>query len=143
MKSLFLLFTFTIFTMGANAQNSTAKTTSGTTITVTIPTQSSEGSVMIGLYTEDIFMKAAPMMHADAPVKDGKATVTFENVPAGDYAILLYQDKNDNKQMDFEANGMPTEPYGASNNIMSFGPPLWNDTKFEVGTEPVSLEIRM
>ena len=45
--------------------------------------------------------------------------------------------------MDFEANGMPKELYGASNNNMSMGPPRWSDAKFEVGTQPITMEIRL
>ncbi|MDX1462028.1 MAG: DUF2141 domain-containing protein, partial [Marinirhabdus sp.] len=46
-------------------------------------------------------------------------------------------------RMDFEANGMPKENYGVSNNVMNFGPPQWSDAKFEVSTAPLNMEIRL
>jgi uncharacterized protein (DUF2141 family) len=37
---------------------------------------------------------------------------------------------------------MPLESYGASNNVMNFGPPKYEDAKFVVADKNVSLEIR-
>jgi uncharacterized protein (DUF2141 family) len=137
--SISLMFTATFL----SAQNTSNLTSNGTTITVSVPCKSSEGNVLVGLYSEDTFLKAAPLKSVSAEIVDGKAIATFENVKAGTYGISLFQDKNSNKQMDFDANGMPLEPYGVSNNIMSYGPPLWSDAKFEVSEQPISLEIRM
>ncbi|UZO80346.1 DUF2141 domain-containing protein [Aquimarina sp. ERC-38] len=139
MKSLFIfLIAFTLqFT--TNAQNA-----SGTTITVTIPNvTSSEGTVQVGLYDEQTFMKAAPIQGEIKKIENGKVTVTFEDVAPGTYAISCYHDKNNNNQMDFEPTGMPKESYGISNNPMSYGPPNWSEAKFEVSGDPITMEIRM
>ena len=42
--------------------------------------------------------------------------------------------------MDFEPNGMPLENYGASNNVMNFGPPQYRDAKFVVSDKNVSFK---
>ncbi len=143
MKTILLSISLALTTAFLPAQNSVKSNSNGTTITVTVPCQSSEGKVLLGLYTEDTFMKAAPNQSAYAEIVDGKATATFENVGPGIYAISIFQDKNNNKQMDFEPNGMPKEPYGVSNNVMSFGPPMWADAKFEVANQPINMEIRI
>ena len=44
--------------------------------------------------------------------------------------------------MDFQPNGMPLENYGMSNNPMNFGPPEFDQAKFEVSDKDVTLEIR-
>jgi len=137
--SISLMFTATFL----YAQNTSTSISEGTTITVSVPCKSNEGNVLIGLYTEATFLKAAPNMSLSAEIVDGKATATFENVAVGTYGISLFHDKNSNKQMDFDLNGMPVEPYGVSNNTMSFGPPQWSDAKFEVADQPVIIEIRM
>ncbi len=137
--SISLMFTATFL----SAQNTSITNSEGTTITVSVPCKSNEGNVLLGLYTEDTFLKAAPNMSVSAEIVDGKATATFENVPVGTYGISLFQDKNNNKQMDFDAGRMPLEPYGVSNNVMSYGPPQWSDAKFEVTDQPISMEIRM
>jgi len=129
-------------TFFATAQTTPELKTEGTTITVTVPVKSNSGDVYFALHNANTFMKQG-IDELNAPVADGKAIVTFKNVAPGDYAVLLFHDANGNKQMDFETNGMPKEMYGVSNNVMNFGPPQWSDAKFEVGTEPVSLEIVM
>lgn len=115
-----------------------------TTVTVNvtnIPTD--EGMVRFGLYTEGTFIKAAPDFGKSTIIKNHTCTVVFENIPAGEYAISCYQDKNLNHKFDFEPNGMPAEPYGVSNNAPSlYGPPQWLDAKFTVTNEPVSVDIR-
>ena len=44
--------------------------------------------------------------------------------------------------MDFRENGMPIEDYGASNNVMNFGPPNFSDAKFTVTDKDLELNIR-
>ncbi len=140
MKTLALLIALLISNFIINAQDD-AK---GITITVTVPNvTSSEGEVLFGLYDENTFMKAAPIQGEKSKIVDGVATITFKNVPEGVFAISCFHDKNGNNRMDFEENGMPKENYGVSNNNMSYGPPMWADAKFEVGTEDLNLEIRM
>jgi len=87
-------------------------------------------------------MKGKGLMSAQSKIKDGKITVTFENVKPGDYAIIAFHDENENSKMDFRENGMPLESYGMSNNSMAFGPPNYNDAKFTVADKNLDLNIR-
>ena len=48
---------------------------------------------------------------------------------------------NDNGIMDINNNGIPSEAYGVSNNIITFGPPSFFSTKFSLH-EDVNLEIK-
>ncbi|HET7360459.1 MAG TPA: DUF2141 domain-containing protein [Salinimicrobium sp.] len=110
-------------------------------VTVThIPTE--KGEIMFGLYSEGTFMKAAPDYHAKSKVENKSATVVFENIPEGEYAVAVYQDENGNHRLDFEPSGRPAENYGFSNNPVLYGPPQWEDAKFSVKDEPINLEIR-
>ena len=148
MKTILVTITIVLSSLILKAQNADSAITNDatsetTTITVHVPVKTSEGSVIFGLNTEENFMKSAPVQGLESEIVDGKATVTFENVAPGTYAITLFHDKNGNKQMDFEPNGMPIEMYGVSNNVMSMGPPMWSDAKFEVKGEPLILEIIM
>lgn len=112
------------------------------TITVSIENVTSdEGKVGFALYTKDNFM-GKPVQGTEGKIKDGKTTVVFENVTPGEYAIICYHDKNNNNKLDFAANRMPLEDFGASNNNMSFGPPQFEDAKFAVSDKNVSLEIK-
>jgi uncharacterized protein (DUF2141 family) len=146
MKTILFTITLSLTSLIISAQdNSTTDDTllEGTTITVNVPVSTDKGNVLFGLFTEENFMSATPVQGLEAEIKDGKATVTFTDVVPGTYAITLLHDLNGNKRMDYDANGMPTEMYGVSNNVMSMGPPMWSDAKFEVDGEPLTLDIRM
>ena len=143
MKTILISITLILTSYLLNAQSDQKIPLDGITIKVTVPVKSSEGSVIFGLFDENTFMKAAPLQGMESEIVDGKATITFTNVVPGVYAISVLHDTNGNKQMDFEPNGMPKEMYGISNNVMSYGPPLWSDARFEVGNEPLELEIIM
>ncbi|MBI6120481.1 DUF2141 domain-containing protein [Salegentibacter maritimus] len=103
------------------------------TITVSVTNLSSEeGNVYFGLYTEADFLKKAPLKGEVTTIKNGVAEVSFTEVQPGTYAISAYHDKNGNERMDFDTNGAPQENYGISNNqINLYGPPLWEDAKFQ------------
>ena len=61
----------------------------------------------------------------------GSLTLTASDLPPGDYAIRAMHDVNGNDALDSNIVGMPTEPYGFSNNAQgSFGPPAWQDARF-------------
>lgn len=142
MKTILVTIALSLTTLLLTAQAETEISSEGTTITISVPVQSSEGKILFGLYDESNFMKN-PLAGLDGEIIDGKSTVTFTNVSPGVYAVMLYHDKNDNKQMDFDPNGMPLEMYGVSNNSMSYGPPVWSEAKFEVTSSPIEMEIRM
>ncbi|SEE44469.1 Uncharacterized conserved protein, DUF2141 family [Tenacibaculum sp. MAR_2010_89] len=129
---LVLIIVFTIETVSAQKQTITA-----TVVNVT----SNKGKVSYALYNKDNFMKE-PVKAKSSKIVNGKSTVVFDDVPAGEYAIVCYHDKNNNNKMDFQPNGMPIENYGASNNVMNFGPPQYEDAKFTIIDNNVSLEIR-
>jgi len=145
MKTILLSLSLLISSYFLTAQESITPQYSkneSTTITVNVPIKSTKGKVVFGLYTKDSFMKE-PIQGLKSDITDGNATVTFTNVSPGNYAVIIFHDANNNNKMDFELNGMPIENYGVSNNIMSYGPPMWSDAKFEVKNSPIAMEIRM
>ena len=115
----------------------------GQTIEVSVTNALSDnGTIHFALHTKETFMKAKAIYSKFSKVENGKATVIFENVPQGMYSIICFHDENENGKMDFELNGMPKENYGTSNNPMSYGPPQFEPSQFEVKNENVSLEIK-
>jgi uncharacterized protein (DUF2141 family) len=126
MKTLFTSLIALLFSFVINAQETF-------TLKVTVNNaKNDQGKMVYSLSTENQFMKAAPIQAVSMEIKDGIAIATFENVPTGDYAVMVLHDKNNNEKMDFSDQGMPTEAYGMSNNPMSYGPPAWADAKFTV-----------
>ena len=106
-----------------------------------INVSSDTGKLGFALYDKATFM-LKPIQARNVKIVDGKSTVTFENVSYGEYAVICYHDKNDNDKMDFSPNGMPIEDYGASNNVMTYGPPTFDRAKFAVSEKNVSLKIK-
>lgn len=138
MKKLGLLITALLIAFTAMAQDE-----EGVTIKVTIENVLSDGGTIIGgLHTADTFMKGMGVANAMEPAKAGEVTLIFENVEPGTFAIMVMHDLNDNKQMDFEANGMPKENYATSGDVNPYGPPLFEDAKFEVTDEDQEIRIR-
>lgn len=58
----------------------------------------------------------------------------------GDYAIRLFQDVNGNQQLDYDANGLPLEPFAFSGEV-ELGIPFLRDAKFSVKEEQTVLSI--
>ena len=115
----------------------------GLTIKVTIQNVLSDGGTILGgLHTADTFMKGMGVAKAMEPAKEGEVTLTFENVTPGTYAIMVMHDKNDNKQMDMDANGMPQESYGTTGEMNMYGPPSFETSKFELNGEDQEFIIR-
>ncbi|QJD77993.1 DUF2141 domain-containing protein [Spirosoma rhododendri] len=111
------------------------------TVTISGLTQRT-GKLYVGLATDDksLMGKSAITQTIDVPAT-GDATLTFADLKPGKYAVRLYQDLNDNKQMDFSGQ-MPTEPFGFSNVTMLMGPPSFDQCAFVLdGDKAVSVSV--
>jgi uncharacterized protein (DUF2141 family) len=65
-------------------------------------------------------------------IANGEARCAFAPVPEGVYAIACFHDENDNKKLDTNVLGIPTEGVGCSNGARGrFGPPSFDDAKFK------------
>lgn len=69
-------------------------------------------------------------------------SLDFADLPTGDYAVKLFQDENENGQIDKDAMGIPTERYGFSNNGGSYGPPSFDEAKVAVH-KATEIEIQL
>ena len=64
---------------------------------------------------DDYEQKDHAFRTASSPITDHMATVIFDSLPHGVYAIKVYHDENENKELDTGFLGIPTEAYGFSN----------------------------
>lgn len=63
-------------------------------------------------------------------------TAVLTDLPAGRYGIMAFLDANGNGRLDTLPIGLPTEPYGFSQNARGrFGPPSWSAAAVEVGDD--------
>ena len=102
-------------------------------ITVVIDNvKDAEGTLWVALFNnEEQFLKERFRSLKLTP-KEGQVVGTFEDIPEGKYAISVLHDTNNNKVVDKNAIGMPTEGVGFSNNAMGrFGPPDYDKVAFD------------
>jgi len=50
-------------------------------------------------------------------VEEAKGSFVINDLPEKEYALIIYHDENDNKEMDKSIIGMPKEGYGFSKNF--------------------------
>jgi len=72
-----------------------------------------------------------PFRQYSAVLEDNDSYI-IENIPAGEYALLIYGDLNKNGILDKNFIGIPREPVGFSNNYRPKGPPSYSKAKFEL-----------
>lgn len=120
------------------------KTTSGTTINVKVPNViRKNGEVVFYLFdTKENFNNRKPIAIQKSAPSNRVASVSFNDIKEGTYAIVAVHDMNGNQRMDFDANGRPVEDYGSTSNSMTMGPPSFDAAKFVVKNKSVNLEIR-
>ena len=75
-------------------------------------------------------------------VNGATASITYQDLPVGLYAIKAYHDVNNNKMLDKNFIGLPREQYGFSNNVMgAFGPPSFEQSQFEITEDTTQVLI--
>jgi len=114
-------------------------------ITFEFETGRAEGTVMVALFDgPDAYAgRGAPVATQAVPAGSGVTAVTFENLPAGDYAMKAMHDVDGNGELNTNPFGMPTEPYAFSNNAVgNMGPASWDRASFRV-EGPVTQAIEL
>lgn len=102
-----------------------------------------KGQMVVGLYNSPSQWLQKVYQGAIAPIEHGVAKVVFEGLPQGAYAISVFHDADGDGRLKTFL-GIPTERTGASNNAPArFGPPRWEDAKFEVGQAKVVQRIAL
>jgi len=108
--------------------------------------QTGKGILRVCLFdSEDSFFNHAMVCEVqDTPINMKSISLKFsEYLPAGKYAIAVYQDINKNGVLDRNWLGVPTEPYGFSNNPSTlFGPPSFQKAAFELtGNHIITIKL--
>lgn len=106
------------------------------TLTVVVENvEVAEGTIMVQIMAgEGEFAgESPPIVSLMQRAQPGELRFSTSSLPAGDYAVRIMQDRNDNRKLDSNFVGMPTEPWAFSNNATgSFGPPGWEEAKFSL-----------
>lgn len=105
--------------------------------------EKAEGHLYVAIYnSEETFMKK-PLAAFRIDVKDKVLSIPCQGLPAGSYAISLFQDENGNGKLDTAAFGIPTEKFGFSNDAQGvMGPPSYEKCRFTF-SEDTTLVIHL
>lgn len=84
------------------------------------------------------------LVRVRVPAVKGETKMCVPVAEPGTYAIAIYHDKNANRHFDKNFLGLPSEPYGISNNPpINFGPPSLEASAFKVDGALVPISIRL
>ena len=111
-----------------------AKAQQGNTINVVVSgIKDNTGSIRCGLFNSaSTFPKdGQEVQGVEAPIANGQATCTFNNVPPGTYAVAYFKAAPGQTKMKTGMFGMPQDPYGFSRNAtIGMGPPSFNSAAY-------------
>ncbi len=102
------------------------------------------GTMVIGLFDNKKDFNVTPVKFFRVTVKDLQAIkVVFMDIPYNSYAISVYQDVNDNGKLDKNYLGIPTEPYGFSNDPVIITGPSYEKSMFVLRENDISMKINL
>ncbi|MBD8566664.1 DUF2141 domain-containing protein [Oxalobacteraceae sp. CFBP 8763] len=133
----------TFRTLALAAAFCAAGSASAASIEVRVQGVTAKGKVLVAVCDKTTFLKDCAYS-GSAPAKAGETVVTVDGVPAGSWAVLSYQDENDNGKLDRNVLGIPKEPYAFSRDARGrFGPPSFEDAAFELRDEKAVTTIKL
>ena len=104
-----------------------------------------KGAAMVALTDAKGFLaRNAALRQQSLPVREGQVTWVVRDVPYGSYAVQAYHDENSNRRLDRNFLGIPSEPYGFSNDARSMmRAPTYEEAAFTVAAAAMTIEIRI
>jgi uncharacterized protein (DUF2141 family) len=80
------------------------------------------------------------------PISDGRAVAVFDAVPAGPFAVSVFHDTDEDRELDSGALGIPSEDYGFSADARNpFGPPKFEEARLELAageTKQITIQVK-
>lgn len=136
---LLILFTFTapLTAEEAVVADAVVPAASMGVVELTVTNVKSDvGNLYITVYDSKKAWLKEPVLSTEVLVAGNRVDDTVStklDLPAGEYAISVHHDANDNQKMETTFIGLPKEPVGLSNNqVPRFGPPKFKKSKFEL-----------
>ncbi len=105
---------------------------------------SSRGHVRVDVCTRSEFLSKC-RYSGSAPATPGVTIVEVRDLPPGVYAVQAYDDRNDNREVDRNVLGLPTEAVGFSNDapVRLHGPSFKTASfNYPGGEQTLSLRLR-
>ncbi len=155
--SLFLAVAAVLFVLGTVAAKGAAQTADDNlvdcagqpyAITVVVTgVRSTKGVITADLHgdrPENFLKKGKKLARVRVPAQTGETRLCFLAPHAGVFAAGVYHDENGNRRFDKNFLGLPSEPYGVSNNPgFAFGPPKFEAAAFTVDDDGTEIRIKL
>lgn len=132
-----LLFPFLVSTFPESSPNSNT-----IEIFVEVNTDNSEGMVHVAIYDSKSSFLKRPFYQTSFISESNQISVSAEEFPSGEFAVAAFLDTNGNGKLDTNFFGVPSEPYGFSNNVRGvLGPPQWKDARMSLSNMQTELTL--
>jgi uncharacterized protein (DUF2141 family) len=112
---------------------------------VTITNIKGNGLIRSALYKPtDNFLKYTPIGYIADPKGQNSVTITITDLPYGEYAFVLFHDRNGDEKLNTKIFGIPSEPFGFSNiNRAIFSAPKFDRCKFSYNEQNNCITIKL
>ncbi len=136
MSRILILLTLLVLSSFAQSANELIE------CTITIENiKGSEGKLVIAVFDNEEDYLEKDVLNKEIKVTGNATEVVKLMLPAGEYAVAVFHDLNNNHELDKNLIGWPQEAFGFSNKSMGmFGPPTYNESKFTI---PSTSEIKV
>jgi uncharacterized protein (DUF2141 family) len=104
--------------------------------------ESRDGEVRVAVCSKSFDEAGCPwgmQLPPGGPVEE----FVFEGLPPGRYAVAAYHDVDGNGRLDTRMLGLPSEPYGFSNDVGRLGPPDFEAALVAVGEGRTIIVVRL
>ncbi len=102
-----------------------------------------KGDVRVVIYDAANYLTHHASYTLVQPATPGTMSLTFKDLPAGEWAILAYHDANSNQDLDRNFLGIPTEQFGFSNNPGYSHKPSFEETRFAIADQGETVDIKL
>lgn len=112
-------------------------------VNLDLQSSASGGQVVVALFANEADWKKNQNPVRTLKLLPGQG-MEIAGLAPGRYGIMAFHDKNSDGRLNTLPIGLPTEPYGFSNNARGrFGAPNWQAASFEVRSAVVRQSIRL
>lgn len=104
-----------------------------------------KGDIRIGIFNsnEKFLKQGRSFSEYKVAVTDTTETIIIDDLPKGEYAFILYHDKNGDGKMNRNFLGIPKEAFGFSNNVRpKLSKPTFEECKFSL-KEDLKLTVKL
>ena len=104
-----------------------------------------KGNIRIGVFnTSETFLKESSIFKSYViPVNDTTETIIIDDLPKGEYAFIMFHDKNSDGKLNRNFLGIPKELFAFSNNVVpKLAQPSFEDCKFSLAKDRV-MDIKL